>query len=325
VLRVDANDALEVAAADDQQPVEALPPQTADPALGVCSRLRRPHRRLDHTDALGAEDLVEVARELAVAVTDQEAGERSFIVESHQQVTRLLAHPSTVRIRADPGQMHATALKLDHEQDVEAPEKDGVDGEEVALEDARRLPAQKLRPAGLESPRRGLDSLPPEDFPDGAASKRNTEPDQLALDPPVSPAGVLARQTQDQLAHDVRRRRTTRTTTRIRPAARHQLAMPPQQPRRRHQKRRPRTPRQRRTERRQRSPISRLKPRAPDLPLQHPQLVAQHQDLDLLLTLRAQPQHKQLQQSPQHPIEKRQHHAPRMTHLDRRPYRPSPG
>ena len=39
VLRVDANDALEVAAADDQQPVEALPPQTADRALGLCSRL----------------------------------------------------------------------------------------------------------------------------------------------------------------------------------------------------------------------------------------------------------------------------------------------
>src|SRR5436190_9523874 len=123
----------------------------------------------------------------------------------------------------------------------------------------------------------------------------------------------------------LRRRRTTGTTMRIPPAARHQLAMPPQQHRRPHQKRRPRPPRQRRTERRQQSPISRPKPRAPDLPPQHPQLMAQHQDLDLLLTLRAQPQHKQLQQPPQHPIEKRQHHAPRMTHLDRRPYRPSPG
>ena len=81
VLRVDANDALEVAAADDEQPVEALPPQAADPALGVCPRPRRPHRRLDHTDALGAEDLVEVARELAVTVTDQEAGAHPFIVE----------------------------------------------------------------------------------------------------------------------------------------------------------------------------------------------------------------------------------------------------
>ncbi len=51
-----------------------LPPQTADPALGVCPRPRRPHRRLDHPDAFGAEDLVEVARELPVTVTDQEAG-----------------------------------------------------------------------------------------------------------------------------------------------------------------------------------------------------------------------------------------------------------
>ena len=64
VQRVDAEDMLEMTAADDQQPVEALTAHAADPALGVCSR----PRRLDHTDAVGAEDLVEVARELAVAV-----------------------------------------------------------------------------------------------------------------------------------------------------------------------------------------------------------------------------------------------------------------
>jgi hypothetical protein len=34
-------------------------------------RLWRPHRRLDHPDAFGAEDLVEAARELAVAVTNE--------------------------------------------------------------------------------------------------------------------------------------------------------------------------------------------------------------------------------------------------------------
>src|SRR6266542_3758144 len=59
VQRVDAEDMLEMTAADDQQPVEALAAHAADPALGVRSRPRRPHRRLDDTDAFGAENLVE--------------------------------------------------------------------------------------------------------------------------------------------------------------------------------------------------------------------------------------------------------------------------
>jgi uncharacterized membrane protein YgcG len=44
VLGIDADDALEVAAAEDQQPVEALAAQAFDPALGVRTRSRRPYR-----------------------------------------------------------------------------------------------------------------------------------------------------------------------------------------------------------------------------------------------------------------------------------------
>jgi len=105
VRRVDLDDALELAAAEDQQPVEALAAQSADPALGVRSRPRCLHRRFDDTDAFGAEDLIEVARELAVA--DQEARPQVFVVESHQQVARLLRHPGAMRIRSNPGQVHA--------------------------------------------------------------------------------------------------------------------------------------------------------------------------------------------------------------------------
>jgi hypothetical protein len=38
VLRVDTDDTLEVAAAENQQPIEAFAPQTADPALGMRTR-----------------------------------------------------------------------------------------------------------------------------------------------------------------------------------------------------------------------------------------------------------------------------------------------
>ena len=66
-----AQHALKMPVRNDQEPVEAFAPNASDPALGVCPRLRRPHRRLDYTDVFGAEDLVELARELAVAVTDE--------------------------------------------------------------------------------------------------------------------------------------------------------------------------------------------------------------------------------------------------------------
>jgi hypothetical protein len=58
VQRVFADHVFEVAAADNQQPVEALAANTSDPALGVRFRLRRPHRRLDDTDSFRAEDLI---------------------------------------------------------------------------------------------------------------------------------------------------------------------------------------------------------------------------------------------------------------------------
>ena len=59
-------DVREVATAEDQQPVEALAADGPDSALCVGPCLRRPHGRFDHPDAFGAEDLVEVAGELAV-------------------------------------------------------------------------------------------------------------------------------------------------------------------------------------------------------------------------------------------------------------------
>jgi hypothetical protein len=71
--RVDAEHTFEVAATDDEQPVEALGADSADEALGVGVRLWCADWFLDHRDAFAAEDLVEGGAELAVAVMDQEA------------------------------------------------------------------------------------------------------------------------------------------------------------------------------------------------------------------------------------------------------------
>jgi len=73
VVDVDAEHAFEVASVDDQQPVEALRTDCSDEALRDGVGLRRSHRSLHAPDAIAAEDLVEGAAVLAVAVADQVA------------------------------------------------------------------------------------------------------------------------------------------------------------------------------------------------------------------------------------------------------------
>jgi hypothetical protein len=67
---VDAEYGLEVAAADDQQPIETVGADGANKALGVGVRLRRADRCMDDIDPFAAEDLVEGAAERGVAVVD---------------------------------------------------------------------------------------------------------------------------------------------------------------------------------------------------------------------------------------------------------------
>src|SRR5262245_28489965 len=90
-------------------------------------RLGRAHRRFDYADVFGAEDLVELTGELAVAVTDQNprtAG--AVVVELHQQVARLLSHPAAVGVGRDPRQVDAAGRKLDEEQGVEPLEEERI-------------------------------------------------------------------------------------------------------------------------------------------------------------------------------------------------------
>ncbi len=73
MVDVHAKHPLELSAAEDQDPVEAVAADGADPALRERVGLRRPERCADDLDALASEDLIEDVAELAVAVVDQEA------------------------------------------------------------------------------------------------------------------------------------------------------------------------------------------------------------------------------------------------------------
>jgi len=65
-------DAFEVAAVLDQDPVQTLGPDSAYPALGVGVSLRRPRRGLEHLDASRGEDRVEPGGELAIAISNEQ-------------------------------------------------------------------------------------------------------------------------------------------------------------------------------------------------------------------------------------------------------------
>jgi hypothetical protein len=97
---------------------------------------------------------------------------------------------------------------------------------------------------------------------------------------------------------------------RIRPTAGDQLPMPAQhRPRRDEERPLPRRSRQHAAERRQQHPIRLHQLRTSNLELQHQQLMTEQQDLDLLLPLRPQAEHRQLQKPSQRPVQKRQNDA----------------
>ena len=127
VLDIDPQHLLEVAAADNQQPVQALGPHRADPAFGVGVGVGRLHRRDQHLSALRPEHVVEGAGELRVPVADEEL---QWPMLEHQQVAGLLGDPGAVRVGGRAGQVDPAGVQFDEEQHLHPPQPDRVDGEE---------------------------------------------------------------------------------------------------------------------------------------------------------------------------------------------------
>ena len=89
----------------------------------------------------------------------------------------------------DPGEVHAAAVMLDHDQDVEAVQEDGVDVGEVDGEDRVRLRGQELS-LGRSGPLGcGIDSGDLQDLPHRRGGDLVAESDQLALDASIPHRG----------------------------------------------------------------------------------------------------------------------------------------
>jgi hypothetical protein len=138
--------------------VEAFAAQRADPAFGDGVGSRCSYRGGDDADVGAGEHSVEGGGELAVPVADQEPELVGAVAESDEQVAGLLGHPGSGGVGGDPREVHAAAAVLDHYQDVEAAQEDGVDMREVDREDRLGLHGQKLPPGWSGPVWRGVDA-----------------------------------------------------------------------------------------------------------------------------------------------------------------------
>jgi hypothetical protein len=121
----------------------------------------------------------------------QEAEGLPAVGELHQQVPGLLRDPVAIRVADACDELDASALQRDEEEDVDAGQPDGLDGEEVAGQHRRRLLAQELPPARAVAFGRRRQFMTDQDRTHRARRDRDSEPAELADDAPIAPGRVL--------------------------------------------------------------------------------------------------------------------------------------
>jgi hypothetical protein len=183
-----------------------------------------------------AEDGVEVPGEFAVAVADQKAkrGGASWSAQANWRACWVTQCPGAGGVGGAAGEVDAAAAQLDEEEDVEAPQRDGLDGEEVDREHAPRLLAQERPPRESAPATRGTEAGLPQDLADSRRRHFQVEPVDLAGDPLVAATRVLSGQAEHELA-DLAAERRSACSAMVCPAASDEPPVPAQQRGRSHQ------------------------------------------------------------------------------------------
>jgi hypothetical protein len=106
---------------------------------------------------LRLKDDIETARELSIMVANQESDWVSTLGDRPCDVPRLLRHPLAVGIGTAAGEMHTPTREFDEEQDVQPPQRDRVDREEIDGDHAPRLRVKELTPRWTRALTRGAE------------------------------------------------------------------------------------------------------------------------------------------------------------------------
>ena len=142
VLEVAVQDANKVLAADNQEAVKARLADSPDPTLGDgvgvghpigVQMISAPVERQTSLNALM--NLVSRSR-----IRNRNAAARSQL---NQEIAGLLDHSRASRVSRDTSHVHPPAAQFDDEQHIQSSQPDGLDSEEVASHDVRRLSAQQ--------------------------------------------------------------------------------------------------------------------------------------------------------------------------------------
>jgi len=282
---VGAQDAFSVPTTDEKEVVETLATCSAHPALGVRVGPRGPHRGADDLDALGGEHLVEAGGELRIAITDEEPEGWTLFCQVAHQVPGDLGDPRAARVLRHAEEVDSSRAQLDHEKDVEPDEQGGVDAQEVRGQDAGRLGSQELGPRGSTS-RSRPEPVATQDTADRSGRDPDAELPQLSLDPDAAPAPVLRAEPDDE-SDNVGIEGRTAGAGLLTPSpalALGNLSMPAQQGLGRDEERLPPGPGKYPTQGSEQSPIGRpVTQTSMKLSLEDLHLMAQHQDLDVLV------------------------------------------
>src|ERR1035437_5130650 len=283
VLAIGSERSIQMPPPPDERPVEALGPHRLDHPFRVGVRVWSLDRGADHPHPLRAQDRVERSTELRVPVADEEPDGARPNVEAQRQVASLLGPPRRVRVRGRGAHMDPPAAELDEHKDVERPEPDGLDREEVAGDDSIRLSPQELGPARAGPSRGRTEPCGPQQGTDRRRAGSDAELPELALDPDAAPARVLPGHPEDERTEfGIDRRPAKAARPAVGPLPLHQLSVPAEQRRRRDEEGYPSISRDPPTRRREEHPVDGPELRSASRPLQHPELMAEDEDLEVL-------------------------------------------
>ena len=98
IVNVGGQNSMQMTLVEDQNLVQSLLSNRANPAFGEGIRIGSPHRSPNYCHILRCQDRIEGRCELGVAIMNQEADWDITILDLPTQVTRLLCHPGTRRV-----------------------------------------------------------------------------------------------------------------------------------------------------------------------------------------------------------------------------------
>lgn len=215
--------------------------------------------------------------------TGWEPAASSCVIEVHDEVAGLLGQPGAGRMGGDAEDVDLAGGVFDDEERVEPGEGESVKVEQVAGQDPVSLSPEKFRPGRSGPSWRGVDHGSVEDLPHGGGADLVAQACEFAVYPSVSPGRVLGGQAHRQYAKFGRDGWPAGSTAAGGAAAGNESRMPAQDRGWRDEQPGPTVHGQQADKRSVQCPVGPEHPWSRTAAVQDGELVAQHEDLDVLV------------------------------------------